>query len=85
LKIPNYARDRLTLQRCAHGTQKKRKRWQQLVGLCCCWPGYACLAVPAETASEWLLLRVVGGFVLLVCGLFRGHWPHGDRLLGDHD
>lgn len=36
-----------------------RKRMQQVVGLMLLLVGYVCLAVPAETPSEWLLLRVV--------------------------
>ena len=47
--------------------------------------GYVCLAVPAETSSEWLLLRVVGGFVLLFVGFSVAIGPTVTALLGHHD
>ena len=47
--------------------------------------GYVCLAVPAETPSEWLLLRVVGGFVLLFVGFAVAIGPTVTALLGHHD
>ena len=47
--------------------RKQRRRWQQVVGLLLLLAGYASLAVSADTASEWLLLRG-RGFVLLFVG-----------------
>ena len=62
-----------------------RKRMQQMVGLLLLLVGYVCLAVPAETPSEWLLLRVVGGFVLLFVGFSVAIGPTVTALLGHHD
>ena len=66
-------------------TRKQRRRWQQVVGLLLLLAGYASLAVSADTASEWLLLRVVGGFVLLFVGFTVAIGPIVAALLGDHD
>ena len=67
-------------------TRKQRRRWQQVVGLLLLLlAGYASLAVSADTASEWLLLRVVGGFVLLFVGFTVAIGPTVAALLGDHD
>ena len=62
-----------------------RKRMQQMVGLLLLLVGYVCLAVPAETPSEWLLLRVVGGFVLHFVGFAVAIGPTVTALLGHHD
>ena len=70
---------------CALRTRKQRRRWQQVVGLLLLLAGYASLAVSADTASEWLLLRVVGGFVLLFVGFTVAIGPTVAALLGDHD
>ena len=66
-------------------TRKQRRRWQQVVGILPLLAGYASLAVSADTASEWLLLRVVGGFVLLFVGFTVAIGPTVAALLGDHD
>ena len=66
-------------------TRKQRRRWQQVVGLLLLLAGSASLAVSADTASEWLLLRVVGGFVLLFVGFTVAIGPTVAALLGDHD
>ena len=66
-------------------TRKQRRRWQQVVGLLLLLAGYASLAVSADTASEWLLLRVVGGFVQLFVGFTVAIGPTVAALLGDHD
>ncbi len=65
--------------------RKQRRRWQQLIGVLLLLAGYASLAVSADTASEWLLLRVVGGFVLLFVGFSVAIGPTVAALLGDHD
>ena len=65
--------------------RKQRRRWQQVVGLLLLLAGYASLAVSADAASEWLLLRVVGGFVLLFVGFTVAIGPTVAALLGDHD
>lgn len=66
-------------------TRKLRRRWQQFAGILMLLAGYASLAVSADTASEWLLLRVVGGFVLLFAGFAVAIGPTVTAFLGDHD
>ncbi len=73
---------RAALQR-ALGTQKTRRRWQQLAGIVLLLAGYACLAVPAETPYEWLMLRVVCGFGLLFAGFVVAIEPTVTALIGD--
>ena len=58
---------------------------QTNLGILLLLAGYASLAVSADTASEWLLLRVVGGFVLLFVGFTVAIGPTVAALLGDHD
>ncbi len=66
--------------------RRLRRRWQQALGVLLLLAGYACLAVPASTAGEWLLLRVVGGFVLLFVGFAVAIGPLLSALLGtEHD
>ena len=62
-----------------------RRRWQQLAGILMLLAGYMSLAVSADSATEWLLLRVVGGFVLLFVGFAVAIGPTVAALLGDHD
>ena len=50
---------RASLHRALHA-RKMRRRWQQLVGILLLLAGYMSLAVSADSATEWLLLRVVG-------------------------
>ena len=78
------AHTRASLHRALRA-RKQRRRWQQVVGLLLLLAGYASLAVSADTASEWLLLRVVGGFVLLFVGFTVAIGPTVAALLGDHD
>lgn len=66
-------------------TRKMRRRWQQLVGILLLLAGYMSLAVSVDTASEWLLLRVVGGFCLLFAGFVVAIGPTVAAILGDHD
>ena len=62
-----------------------RRRWQQLVGILLLLAGHMSPAVSADSATEWLLLRVVGGFVLLFVG-FAVPLAHGWPVFaGDHD
>lgn len=75
---------RVSLHRALHA-RKMRRRWQQLVGILLLLAGYMSLAVSADSATEWLLLRVVGGFVLLFVGFAVAIGPTVAGLLGDHD
>lgn len=65
--------------------QKLRKRWQQAIGIVLLMAGYVCLAVPADTPSSWLMLRVVSGFVLLFAGFIVAIGPAISTLMGNHD
>lgn len=75
---------RVSLQRALR-TRRLRRRWQQVAGILLLLAGYASLAISPDTASEWLLLRVVGGFVLLFAGFAVAIGPTVAALLGDHD
>lgn len=65
--------------------RKSKRRGKQLVGLLMLAAGYMCLAVTADTASMWLLVRVVGGFVLLFAGFAVAIGPLIASILGDHE
>ena len=73
---------RASLHRALH-VRKMRRRWQQLVGILLLLAGYMSLAVSGDSATEWLLLRVVGGFVLLFVGFVVAIGPTVAGLLGD--
>ena len=75
---------RASLHRALH-TRKMRRRWQQAIGILLLLAGYMSLAVSSDTASEWLLLRVVGGFCLLFAGFVVAIGPTVAAILGDHD
>ncbi len=63
--------------------KRARRRWQQLLGVALLLAGYACLAAPAGTPGDWLLIRVAGGFVLLFVGFAVAIGPLMSALLGD--
>lgn len=73
---------RASLHRALH-TRKMRRRWQQAIGILLMLAGYMSLAVSADSATEWLLLRVVGGFALLFIGFVVAIGPTVAGLLGD--
>ncbi|HCE29273.1 MAG TPA: hypothetical protein DET46_11445 [Comamonadaceae bacterium] len=75
---------RTSLHRALHA-RKLRRRWQQFAGILMLLAGYMCLAVSADTPSEWLLLRVAGGFGLLFAGFVVAIGPTVAAILGDHD
>lgn len=66
-------------------TRRLRRRWQQFAGILLLLAGYMCLAVSADTPSDWLLLRVAGGFGLLFAGFVVAIGPTVTAILGDHD
>ncbi len=66
-------------------SRKTRRRWQQFVGILMLLAGYMSLAVSADTASEWLLLRVVCGFGVLFAGFVVAIGPTVSAILGDLD
>ena len=65
--------------------RKQRRRTQQVVGVLLLLAGYVCLAVSADTSSQWLLRRVAGGFLLIFAGFGVAIGPTISALLGDHD
>lgn len=75
---------RASLHRALH-SRKMRRRWQQAIGILLLLAGYVSLAVSADSATEWLLLRVVGGFALLFVGFAVAIGPTVAGLLGNHD
>ncbi len=46
----------------------RRRRIQRFLGFVILLAGYAVLAIKPETPTEWVLLRVVFGFALLLAG-----------------
>lgn len=62
-----------------------KRRVQKWVGILMLMSGYMSLAVSADTASDWLLIRVVGGFALLFTGFAVAISPIVASILGDHD
>lgn len=65
--------------------KKARRRGQQMLGVLMLLAGYMSLAVTADVATEWLLLRVVGGFALLFAGFAVAIGPLVASIFGDHD
>ena len=66
-------------------TRAARRRTQQLVGLLLLMAGYICLAIHSDSASDWLLLRVAAGFMLLFAGFAVAIGPTVSSLLSGHD
>lgn len=62
-----------------------RKRVTIVIGLLILLAGYALLAVSPDTASEWVLVRVFGGFALLFIGFAVAVLPILSRLTGGDD
>lgn len=65
--------------------RKSRRRGQQMVGILMLMAGYMSLAVTADSDSDWLLIRVVGGFGLLFGGFAVAIGPVVASIFGDHD
>jgi uncharacterized membrane protein HdeD (DUF308 family) len=65
--------------------KKARRRGQQILGVLMLLAGYMCLAVTADTATDWLLLRVVGGFGLLFAGFAVAIDPIISSIFGGND
>jgi hypothetical protein len=61
---------------------RARQRIQEIVGMCILLSGYAMLAVSPETPSDWLLIRVGGGFVALLAGFGLAILPILTRVTG---
>jgi hypothetical protein len=59
-----------------------RQRVQEAIGFITLLTGYALLAVSPDTPSDWLLIRVVTGFVALFAGFVLAVLPFLTRLTG---
>ncbi|MSQ76146.1 MAG: hypothetical protein EXR34_10340 [Rhodoferax sp.] len=68
-------------QRWAAVTRGRRIR--SLAGLAILFSGYALLAVSPDTPADWLMARVVLGFVCLFAGFVLAVVPLLNRSLGD--
>lgn len=55
--------------------RRRRRRIQQILGMAILFSGYAVLAVSPQTPTEWVLLRVVFGFFLLILGFSLSIFP----------
>ncbi len=73
------------LQARRHRIKVVRQRITTMVGLCILLAGYALLAVSPDTASQWVLIRVVSGFGFLFVGFAVAVLPILSRLLGGDD
>lgn len=65
--------------------RKARKRMQRMVGILMLLAGYMSLAISPDTATEWLLVRIVIGFGLLFGGFAVSIGPWVAAVFGDHD
>ena len=65
-----------------HRARAMRHRWMEVIGLVLLLAGYGLLAVDPDTASQWVLLRVVAGFGLLFVGFGVAIVPTLSRMTG---
>jgi hypothetical protein len=65
--------------------RKTRKRLQRIIGVSMLVAGYMSLAISPDTATEWLLTRIVIGFGLLFGGFAISIGPWVTAVFGDHD
>lgn len=61
---------------------RSRQRVMELIGLLILLSGYALLAVSPDTPSDWLLIRVAGGFAALFAGFGLAIMPILTRVTG---
>ena len=59
------------------------RRIRSLAGLVILFSGYALLAVSPDTPADWLVARVVLGFVCLFAGFVLAVVPFLNRSVGD--
>ncbi len=59
------------------------RRSLSLAGLAMLFSGYALLAVSPDTPADWLVARVVLGFVCLFAGFVLAVVPFLNRSVGD--
>ena len=59
------------------------RRIRSLAGLASLFSGYAFLAVSPDTPADWLVARVVLGFVCLFAGFVLAVVPFLNRSVGD--
>lgn len=80
--MPDSHHDHL---RQRHIVKVARRRLTVVIGMCILIAGYALLAVSPDSASEWVLIRVVAGFAFLFIGFAVAILPMLSRLTGDDD
>lgn len=68
-----------------HRLKMVRRRVTVVIGMCILIAGYAMLAISPDTASEWVLIRVVLGFGFLFVGFAVAILPMLSRLTGGDD
>lgn len=73
------------LQVRRHRIKVARQRMTIMIGLCILLAGYALLAVSPDTASQWVLIRVVSGFVFIFVGFVVAVLPILSRMMGGDD
>ena len=61
---------------------RARRRIKEVIGVLILLSGYALLAVSPDTPSDWLLFRVIGGFVALLLGFGLAILPIVARAVG---
>ncbi|MCX7233713.1 MAG: hypothetical protein NTY26_09745 [Burkholderiales bacterium] len=61
----------------------RARRIRSLAGLASLFSGYAFLAVSPDTPADWLMARVVLGFVCLFAGFVLAVVPFLNRSVGD--
>ena len=76
--LPPSVQEQRTLDR--HRSKVLRERGMQYIGIGLLLGGYAVLAVSPDTPSEWVLLRVALGFILLFAGFGLAVMPWLSRV-----
>jgi hypothetical protein len=65
--------------------RKTRKRLQRVLGILMLLGGYMSLAITPDSASDWLLVRIVVGFGLLFGGFTVSIGPWVAAVFGEHE
>ncbi|MDD5058547.1 MAG: hypothetical protein PHQ60_11805 [Sideroxydans sp.] len=63
----------------------RSRRVSTIVGIIAIALGYSLLAVPPDTSQEWVLVRVVLGFIFILVGFVMAVVPLLGSLFGTND